>query len=134
MKGAWAKCPLCGAGIKRSCLKYGKPFPCPECQRLLVAPLHPGMAALVGGTALGLFAYALGARGTWLVVATCLLVLPGLMACAFLWTLFVPPSLRPSNSDPAGQTAHDAAPGHCDAARRETTGEYDLDRRSKLSK
>lgn len=110
MKGAWAKCPVCGAGVKRACLKFGKPFPCPACKQLLVAPLYPGPAALVGGAAFGLLAYAFGARGAWLVLATCLLVLPGLMVCAALWTLFVPPALKPFSSDPAGQIAHHTTP------------------------
>jgi hypothetical protein len=108
VRNTWTNCPLCGAGIKRACLKYGKPFPCPACRRSLVAPLHPGMAALVGGAAFGLLAYALGARGTWLVVATCLLLLPGLMASAFVWTLFVPPSLRPLSSDSVAQAPRQA--------------------------
>jgi hypothetical protein len=122
MKEFWAKCPLCGAGIKRVLLKYGKPFPCPECKRLLFAPLHAGAFAIVGGLAAGLLVYALGARGWWLVVITCLLIVPGLMVFSGLWTLFVPPSLRPFTSDPDhnpnGLVRHDLP----DRERDETAG------------
>lgn len=100
MNESWAKCPLCGAGIKRFCLKYGKPFPCPECKELLFVPLHTGVFAIVGGLTAGFLVYALGARGAWLVVITCLLIVPGLMAFSGLWTLVVPPSLKAFDSDP----------------------------------
>lgn len=108
VRNTWAECPLCGAGIKRACLKYGKPFPCPECQRLLVAPLHTVPAALIGGAASGSLAYMFGARGLWLVLITWALLIPGLFACAFFWTLFVPPSLKPLTSHSAGQAGHPA--------------------------
>jgi hypothetical protein len=111
MKNAWAECPLCGAGIKRACLKYGKPFPCPECRQLLVAPDLTVPYALVGGVGSCLLAYAFGARGAWLLVITCLLLVPGLFVCAFLWPLFVPPSLKPFSSDSVGQPHHDATSG-----------------------
>jgi hypothetical protein len=133
MKGAWAKCPLCGAGIKRSCLRYDKPFPCPECRQLLVAPVYTVAYALAGGVGSCLLAYAFGARGAWLLVATCLLLLPGLFVCGFLWTLFVPPSLRPFNSKPSRQVAHDAIPDQFDTARHGATGDCAVDRRSKRS-
>ena len=110
MKNPWAKCPLCGGGIKRACLKFGKPFPCPACKQLLVAPVYTGAYAVAGSIGSCLLAYAFGLRGAWLVVATCLLLLPGLFVSGFLWTLFVPPSLKPFSKDPAGQTPHHTTP------------------------
>lgn len=108
MKRAWAKCPVCGAGIGRVLLKYGKPFPCPECKEPLFVPLHAGVFAIVGGLLSGLLVYAFGARGAWLVVITGLLVLPGLMVLSGLRTLFVRPTLRPFNTGPNYKPNYDS--------------------------
>jgi hypothetical protein len=108
MKSAWAECPVCGAGIERVLLKYGKPFPCPACKKPLFVLLHAGVFAIVGGLASGFLAYAFGARGAWLVVITCLLVLPGLMLFSGLWTLLVRPTLKPFNSNPDQKPNYDS--------------------------
>jgi hypothetical protein len=127
IKGVWAKCPMCGAGIERLLLKYGKPFPCPECKELLFVPLHAGIFAIVGGLVSGSLAYAFGARGTLLVVITCLLVLPGLMVFSGLWTLFVPPTLRPFNGDPDHKPNQDSSPDFPAEGRGQTSGGHAKD-------
>jgi hypothetical protein len=92
MKWPLLKCPFCGGTLRNSDVLPGKPLLCPACgAKLQPARGQLRLSALVALCLSIAFAYVLGIRGPWLILAVVLFWFPVGIVWEFIFARIVPP-------------------------------------------